>query len=197
MTPTQQFSKTETAQPKRKVSPVDVSGLTLEQKGLILSDDLQIFVHEKTLRAIIDYSKSDLLRELGGILVGGYYIWCGAHYVEIDAMLPARFGESRVGAFKFTHEAWADIHRRIDAEHADKHIVGWYHTHPNLGIFLSEDDLFIHQHFFSQPWQVALVVDPLASQLAFFQWRGFDVEPCGFYFVRGTPTPQMEEESTS
>ncbi len=27
-------------------------------------------------------------------------------------------------------------------------IVGWYHTHPSFGIFLSHHDLFIHQNFF-------------------------------------------------
>jgi len=191
------FSATETVQPKRKVSPLDTPGVKLEQKGHIRPDDLQIFIGEKTLRDIINYSKTDLWREVGGVLVGGYFIWCGVHYVEIDTMIPARYGESRVGAFKFTHEAWADIHDRLDAEFPEKQIVGWYHTHPNLGVFLSEDDRFIHQHFFSQPWQIALVVDPIAHQLAFFQWRNRDVDPCGFFFVRGEPTTETTESEVS
>jgi proteasome lid subunit RPN8/RPN11 len=193
--PTQEFSRTETLKPKRKASPLDVKGFRIEPKGRILLDDLHIFVHEKTLREIIAYAKTDLFREVGGVLVGGYYFGGGVHYIEVDALLPARFGESRVGAFKFTHEAWSDIHRRMDADHPEKHIVGWFHTHPNLGVFLSDDDMFIHRHFFSQPWQVALVVEPCSNELAFFQWRNLDVEPCGFLFVRGEPSePPMPSE---
>ena len=44
---------------------------------------------------------------------------------------------------------------------ANARIVGWYHTHPDFGIFLSDYDVFIHQHFFSGPGQIALVIDPV------------------------------------
>ena len=49
----------------------------------------------------------------------------------------------------------------MDAEHSEERIVGWYHTHPGFGIFLSGMDLFIQDHFFNLPWQVAFVYDPL------------------------------------
>ncbi len=39
--------------------------------------------------------------------------------------------------------------------------MGWYHTHPDFGIFLSDRDRFIHEHFFSGPGQVAHVIDPI------------------------------------
>jgi len=39
----------------------------------------------------------------------------------------------------------------MDAQFADKKIVGWYHSHPGFGIFLSEYDLFIHRNFFTAP----------------------------------------------
>jgi proteasome lid subunit RPN8/RPN11 len=52
----------------------------------------------------------------------------------------------------------------------DHQIVGWHHTHPGFGIFLSRHDEFFHRNFFSQPWQVALVVDPQRGELGFFQW---------------------------
>jgi len=48
--------------------------------------------------------------------------------------------------------------------------VGWYHSHPNFGIFLSEHDHFIQRNFFSQPWQVAVMVDPVRREMGCFGW---------------------------
>ncbi len=38
--------------------------------------------------------------------------------------------------------------------------VGWYHSHTRSEIFLSDADGEIHQQFFPEPWQVALVLRP-------------------------------------
>jgi proteasome lid subunit RPN8/RPN11 len=38
--------------------------------------------------------------------------------------------------------------------------VGWYHSHTRSEIFLSDADQDIHNRFFPEPWQVALVLKP-------------------------------------
>ncbi len=75
----------------------------------------------------------------------------------------------------FTHETWAHISNVKDAEFAEQRIVGWYHSHPGFGVFLSPQDVFIHRGFFDLPWQIALVVDPRSAEEGFFVWR--DGEP--------------------
>jgi proteasome lid subunit RPN8/RPN11 len=50
-------------------------------------------------------------------------------------------------------------------------VTGWYHSHTRSGIFLSEADLGIHNEFFPEPWQVALVLRPdtfLPTRAGFF-----------------------------
>jgi proteasome lid subunit RPN8/RPN11 len=42
--------------------------------------------------------------------------------------------------------------------------AGWYHSHTRSEIFLSDDDLLIHDRFFPEPWQVALVLRPHMMQ---------------------------------
>jgi proteasome lid subunit RPN8/RPN11 len=42
--------------------------------------------------------------------------------------------------------------------------VGWYHSHTRSEIFLSAQDLKIHNRYFPDPWHVALVVRPHAMQ---------------------------------
>lgn len=44
-------------------------------------------------------------------------------------------------------------------------IVGWYHSHPGYGIFMSETDLDTHNKLLQfSPFVVALVVDPEANE---------------------------------
>jgi proteasome lid subunit RPN8/RPN11 len=44
--------------------------------------------------------------------------------------------------------------------------VGWYHSHTRSEIFLSDADVAIHNRFFPEPWQVALVMKPHTFQPA-------------------------------
>lgn len=39
-------------------------------------------------------------------------------------------------------------------------VVGWCHTHTRSKIFLSLEDMAIHEVFFSEPWQIAMVMRP-------------------------------------
>jgi hypothetical protein len=56
----------------------------------------------------------------------------------------------------------------MDKHYPDLRIVGWYHTHPGHGIFLSDMDIFLHESFFGLPWQMALVYDPQSGQESIF-----------------------------
>ncbi|TLN02292.1 hypothetical protein FDZ71_13155, partial [bacterium] len=47
----------------------------------------------------------------------------------------------------------------------DGRIVGWYHSHPGYGIFMSETDLATHSKLLQfSPFVIALVVDPEINQ---------------------------------
>ncbi|MGH7548880.1 MAG: hypothetical protein ACREMM_12000, partial [Gemmatimonadales bacterium] len=49
---------------------------------------------------------------------------------------------------------------RIEAQAAAQrgHLIGWYHTHPPHPIALSQHDLETHEHYFAEPWQIALLI---------------------------------------
>src|SRR6202047_4465834 len=64
----------------------------------------------------------------------------------------------------FTQDTWEHIYKIKDAEFPDERIVGWYHSHPGFGVFLSDHDTFIHRNFFSSPGQVAWVFDPHSDE---------------------------------
>ncbi len=147
--------------------------------GEIRDGDFPILLHEAVLEEILQYSEQDTDRELGGFLTGHVHRDQPRH-VEVKHFLPAVDAQSKAASLTFTHETWAAMTRDVGKSHPDDVIVGWQHTHPGFGIFLSGYDLFIHRHFFNKPWQIAMVVDPREGEFGFFQWRGNQVIDCGF-----------------
>jgi len=135
--------------------------------------DLPIFLDHRAADAIERHALSDTSVELGGILLGTKCLddITGAPFVWISQSLEAKHYANTQASFTYTHDSWEEITRQRDRQFPDLDIVGWYHTHPNFGIFLSHHDLFIHQHFFAQRLQVAYVVDPVQLSRGFFQWR--------------------------
>ncbi len=75
----------------------------------------------------------------------------------------------------FTQDAWEAIYRVKDELYPEDRIVGWYHSHPGFGVFLSEHDLFIQKNFFSSPGQVAWVYDPHTDEEGCFGWISGEV----------------------
>ncbi len=63
------------------------------------------------------------------------------------------------------------------AENAGLFIVGWYHTHPGLGLFLSEIDVLNHLGFQSvNPLAVAVVLDPSLVAEAGYGFKVFALD---------------------
>lgn len=181
----QLLSGLEVVQPVEKILPTAERGRRVEPKGVIEPDDLHVFLSEEVLREVVAWSKSDLQRELGGVFVGDLYSWRGQTYLEVAGYIRARHFHHTATSFRFTHDTWSGITRECEERFNGRLRVGWHHTHPGYGIFLSSSDLFICRHFFNLPWMFALVVDPRQEQLGFFQWkRGEVAELRGFFFVR-------------
>lgn len=108
-------------------------------------------------------------REVGGVLVGSTD--ATNQLPTVSGAIPAVGATERRASLTFTQEAWEHIHSTLARDFADEtQIVGWYHSHPGIGIYLSDQDLFIHKNFFALPSQIALVVDPLAGTEGVFVW---------------------------
>ena len=169
-------------EPISKPAPVTGRAVSGAAIGTLHRDALPVFVHELVLEGILDYSEQDFRRELGGFLVGGWH-QDGGPYVEVRQFLPAKDARSKPASLTFTHDTWSAMTRQVEQQYPGERVVGWIHTHPDLGVFLSGYDLFIHRHFFSEPWQIAMVVDPCRGEFCFFQWRGDRIDDCGFICV--------------
>lgn len=168
----------------------DLAGSRVSPKGHIEADDPRIYVHGAALAEAIAWSRCDTSRELGGFLVGVYGRDARGPYTFASEWRPASHCREQAGSIAFTHATWEALHRELAARHGpawdrELAVVGWHHTHPGYGLFLSQHDLFIHRNFFDAPWQIALVVDPVADALAIFAWHGDEVRDTGFHVVEG------------
>jgi proteasome lid subunit RPN8/RPN11 len=131
--------------------------------------DFRIYIDEAAFDRIC--SSADLTREVGGIFVGDVLQDENGPFIRVDHVIEALHAEEKGTELTITHDTWNHIHEQMDKTHSGKRILGWYHTHPNFGIFLSEQDQFIQQSFFNLAFQVALVYDPVRKVHGVFSWR--------------------------
>ena len=125
-----------------------------------------VVMEAEVARKIRQHSRTSMKAEVCGVLIG-----CADDERTLIEACIAGINAAQGGAHvTFTQDTWEHIYKIKDEQFPDKKIVGWYHSHPGFGVFLSEHDLFIQENFFSSPQQVAWVYDPHTDEEGCFGW---------------------------
>jgi len=148
--------------------------------------DFRLFIAPEVRRGIEEHAKADVTVEICGVLVGNWGADENGPYAAVTDYIRCANAASKFAEVTFTHESWAQINKEMDSKFADSRIIGWYHSHPDFGIFLSERDAFIQEHFFSGPGQVAYVIDPVRDLEGVFAWRGGKPKPMPHFWIGNT-----------
>jgi len=95
-----------------------------------------------------------------GFLIGELYVCpeTKARYVVADGTVAAPHpirGDRTLQAITL---AWPRLQEQLNNKR--KHLLGWYHTHPEQGLVLTASDVSAHLRYFPHPWQMALVFQP-------------------------------------
>src|SRR5262247_2047299 len=131
-----------------------------------------VVMEAEVARKIRQHSRTSMKAEVCGVLIGSME----DERTLIEACI-AGINAAQGGAHvTFTQDTWEHIYKIKDQQFPDDKIVGWYHSHPGFGVFLSEHDLFIQENFFSSPQQVAWVYDPHTDEEGCFGWIGGKIE---------------------
>lgn len=131
-----------------------------------------VVMEAEVARKIRQHARTSMKAEVCGVLIGN----TEHERMTVEACI-AGINAAQGGAHvTFTQDTWEHIYKIKDKEYPDDKIVGWYHSHPGFGVFLSEHDLFIQQNFFSNPQQVAWVYDPHTDEEGCFGWIGGNIE---------------------
>lgn len=132
---------------------------------------VQVVIKRSMLDAICKHGLSRTDVEVCGVLVGDCYHDERGPFIYVEGMIAGKHSDSKVAQVTFTSETWNHIQQELDQHFSEQRILGWYHTHPGFGIFLSAMDLFIHENFFNQSDQLALVYDPISGEDGLFVWH--------------------------
>jgi proteasome lid subunit RPN8/RPN11 len=170
------------------MSTIDVSDLAREELApakfpVDYHAPFRLFLAPDVHRGIQAHAKEDSSVEICGVLVGRWGRDDLGPFAEVTDYIRCDSASSKFAEVTFTHESWAQINEQMDSRFVDKRIIGWYHSHPDFGIFLSDRDCFIHEHFFSGPGQVAYVVDPVRDLEGVFDWQGGKPTPMSHYWI--------------
>ncbi len=126
----------------------------------------KVFLRKKTMGEISDWVCNSLeikpVREVGGFLFGkveekekDVFSVSLDHFIPdtaVDFSSPNRL------------EFGALVQKKLDgfmAENQQFMLLGWFHTHPGIGPYLSQTDLRMHLGFFREKYQLAIVLDSL------------------------------------
>ena len=153
-------------------------------------DDLQlpVFLAQSALAAIHEHLATPPGPGQGilGFLVGDL-CECpdtGVSYLVIDAALRLSQTIYHDRTRDVVTRLWDRIQAQIEAQQA--HLIGWYHTHESLPLALSPEDVETHEHYFAEPWQVALLLGtdadaPAGALLRAGAHEGWTAAPLPFY----------------
>lgn len=105
--------------------------------------------------------------ELGGLLLGRVYrtrFASTSNYpwiTVVEQALPSNEYSNSSVSLRMGAEVWSRAGEQLQN---GLMVVGWYHSHPNLGVFFSGTDRATQSAFFNHPYALGLVVDPIRKE---------------------------------
>ncbi len=119
------------------------------------------------LEAIREQARSSPEATTGGVLIG----WVQGEAITVERAAKCAVVNTRNGELEFTPACWDVAYAAATETGAESRIVGWYHINPRHGATLSAYDRSLHRSLFSDPSQVALVMDAGTGEIAWFGWQ--------------------------
>lgn len=115
----------------------------------------------RAMREDVDQSHE----ERGGLLIGRAYAGTEAQVIVAEHSVASRAFDSTGVSLRMESGIW-ELARPLLKD--GMIVVGWYHSHPNLGAFFSETDRATQRNFFRNAFNLGLVIDPVRNELCAF-----------------------------
>lgn len=120
----------------------------------------EIFIYKNVFDELITFLKSNLEVEKGGFLLGSNKM----NKVIVSKFHPARYTESTKSSLKFTNKTLLDFDEASTTTYSKLKILGWVHSHPDLGIFVSKQDMAVNAFF----KYIAIIFDPVRNEIGVY-----------------------------
>ncbi len=136
----------------------------------------RIYILKDCVEKVMDHVGSDK-KEVGGLLLGR--VWknnltgmtaTGPLIFILDAISSEVCRNSPV-SLEMSTDIWDRVNEQVSEEII---VVGWYHSHPNLGAYFSGTDRRTQRAFFNHLYSIGWVIDPFRNEDKVFV--GMDAE---------------------
>lgn len=120
-----------------------------------------VYISSLALLKMLKHGKAGIPLEVMGLMVGDYVDDYTVKCIDVFAM-PQSGTETSIEAIDEAFQA--KMHEMLKQTGRNEIVVGWYHSHPGFGCFLSSVDVNTQKNFEQlNPRFVAVVVDPIQS----------------------------------
>jgi 26S proteasome regulatory subunit N11 len=106
--------------------------------------------------------------EVMGLMLGTIYRHREREYVMARDVVTTDLDASQVSV-RFDRQGFEKLFDSLDDCGFDYIVVGWYHSHPGHGCFLSQTDIDTQESMFGKPFHSALVIDPVNLEIETFK----------------------------
>lgn len=143
--------------------PLHLSRMDLDCRSLIhlvgnWLSGIRLYVTRACLKEVCLHVGSSS-HEVGGLLLGRAFEVHedGDPIVVIEQSMESLDFMNSALSLKMNTEIWERTHAAFENGQS---VVGWYHSHPDLGAFFSGTDRNTQRAFFGQPYSIGWVLDP-------------------------------------
>lgn len=158
-------------------------------------DGLRIYMEDYAHTYLYQYAKSGATGEKLAVLMGKTLNIDGQTTVFISGVIQAKYTEKLKGMETITKRSWQYIEEQIDKYFKGLSVVGWMHSRPSFGAFVTSRDEAYHKKVFNRDSQVFFVVDPADRLDRFYVLNdgGRELRPVKGYFIYYEKNEPMQE----
>ena len=131
--------------------------------------DVGLFIHSQTIEVIAEEADASaaLDQETMGVMIGRVYRDEEGQYAVMHRTITSDLIADSTHV-RFDKDSMDALIDGIDAMEDDERVIGWYHSHLDYGVFMSETDVRTQHSMFGGSMGFALVIDPLRGEFAVF-----------------------------
>ncbi len=157
----------------------------------------ELYLSSHVIEKIMQHTSAYASRRLEamGLLLGDVRRSRGRIYTLVEDAVTGGLDTTAVSV-RFKREAFSELFEELEKIEYEYLIIGWYHSHPGYTCFMSPTDVDTQRRMFRQPYQSAVVVDPIKREMKAYQLRNhsYRERPYGVYDSRTYPYPLAELE---
>ena len=143
----------------------------------------KLFIPEFVISLMTDHADAglDTDREIMGLMIGRFYRDDNGTYAVVDR--PASSGLiSDKFSVKFDKDSIEELFDSLEMGDGES-VVGWYHSHLDIGCFMSPTDIATQNGLFGGECGFALVIDPVRQELKVFDSTLDDPQPVDIVII--------------